>query len=44
MIMGRDYTDRSLRAMVGTTSVPQVFINGDHVGGADDLESYLAKA
>jgi glutaredoxin-like protein len=44
LVMGIDYTDRSLRAMVGTTSVPQVFINGDHVGGAEDLEKWLAKA
>ncbi|MCL4108048.1 UNVERIFIED_CONTAM: hypothetical protein GTU68_017076 [Idotea baltica] len=43
LLMGRDYTDRSLRAMVGTTSVPQVFINGDHIGGSEALESYLAK-
>ena len=42
LVMGRDYTDRSLRAMVGTTSVPQVFINGDHVGGSVELKSYLA--
>ena len=44
MIMGRDYTDRSLRAMVGTTSVPQVFINGDHVGGSEELKTWLADA
>ena len=44
LVMGIDYTDRSLRAMVGTTSVPQVFINGDHVGGAEELKAYLAKA
>lgn len=44
LVMGTDYTDRSLRAMVGTTSVPQVFINGDHVGGSVELEAYLAKA
>lgn len=44
LVMGQDYTDRSLRAMVGTTSVPQVFINGDHIGGAEDLEAWLKKA
>ncbi|MCL4164142.1 UNVERIFIED_CONTAM: hypothetical protein GTU68_024059 [Idotea baltica] len=43
LLMGRDYTDRSLRAMVGTTSVPQVFINGEHIGGSVELEAYLAK-
>ena len=41
LVMGEDYTDRSLRAMVGSSSVPQVFINGDHVGGSSDLEEWL---
>lgn len=43
LVMGRDYTDRSLRAMVGSSSVPQVFINGDHIGGSSDLEEWLKK-
>lgn len=34
--------DRNLRAVMteragGRTSVPQIFINGEHVGGCDDL-------
>jgi len=41
LVMGEDYTDRSLRAMVGSSSVPQIFINGDHVGGSSDLETWL---
>ena len=41
LMMGEDYTDRSLRAMVGSSSVPQVFINGDHVGGSSDLAEWL---
>ena len=41
LMMGEDYTDRSLRAMVGSSSVPQIFINGDHVGGASDLAEWL---
>ncbi len=41
LVMGEDFTDRSLRAMVGSSSVPQVFINGDHVGGSTDLAEYL---
>lgn len=43
LLMGRDYTDRSLRAVVGSTSVPQVFIDGDAIGGSDKLEEWLAK-
>jgi glutaredoxin len=41
LMMGEDYTDRSLRAMVGSSSVPQVFINGDHIGGSSDLAEWL---
>jgi glutaredoxin-like protein len=42
--LNREYTDRSLRAIAGSTSVPQVFINGDHIGGSDDLEKWLANS
>ncbi len=41
LMMGEDYTDRSLRAIAGSSSVPQVFINGDHVGGSTDLDAWL---
>lgn len=41
LLLNRDYTDRSLRAMANATSVPQVFINGERIGGADSLEDWL---
>jgi glutaredoxin-like protein len=41
LVMGEDYTDRSLRAMVGSSSVPQIYINGDHIGGSSDLAEWL---
>jgi glutaredoxin-like protein len=41
LALNRDYTDRTLRAVANATSYPQVFINGDHIGGADDLEKWL---
>ncbi|MGD8589274.1 MAG: glutathione peroxidase [Chromatiales bacterium] len=43
LVLNRDYTEASLRAVSGRASVPQVFINGTHIGGSDDLEQYLAK-
>ena len=43
LILGRDFTDRSLRAVTGRTSFPQIFVNGSHIGGADDLEAWLRK-
>jgi len=39
--LNRDYSDRTLRAVSAATTVPQVFINGALIGGADDLESWL---
>jgi len=34
----------ALRSVSGQTTVPQVFIDGSRIGGADDLEKFLAKA
>lgn len=41
IVLGQDATLRSLRAISGQTSVPQVFISGRHIGGADELEKYF---
>ena len=34
-------TSRTLRALTNQSTVPQVFIEGKHIGGSDDLEAYL---
>ena len=41
LVLNRDYTDQTLRAVARQTSYPQVFINGEHIGGSDELESWL---
>ena len=41
MELNRDYTNRSLRAIAGVDMVPQVFINGELIGGSDKLEAWL---
>jgi len=41
LVLNRDYTDRSLRAIAQATSYPQVFIDGENIGGSDDLEAWL---
>ena len=43
LILNQDYTDRSLRAIAASASVPQVFVNGNHIGGAEDLERWLSE-
>ncbi|WFE69357.1 glutathione peroxidase [Thiomicrospira sp. R3] len=34
-------TSRTLRAVANRDTVPQVFIEGKHIGGSDELEAYL---
>jgi len=43
LVLNRDYTDETLRAVAKASSVPQVFINGEHIGGSDKLAEWLAK-
>ncbi len=43
LVLNRDYTDRTLRAILNLTSYPQVFINAEHIGGADSLEVWLSE-
>lgn len=43
LVLNHDYTDQTLRAVAQATSYPQVFINGEHVGGSEDLEAWMAK-
>ncbi len=42
LTLNREFSDSTLRAVAGGTSVPQIFVNGAHIGGADDLEKWLA--
>ena len=41
LVLNRDYTDRTLRAISEDLTFPQVFVDGRRVGGAEDLESWL---
>ena len=41
IVLGKDATVTSVRAITGKTSVPQVFIGGKHIGGSDELAAYL---
>lgn len=42
IVLGKDATMTSVRAITGRTTVPQVFIGGKHIGGSDDLEKHFA--
>lgn len=42
LVLGQEATPRSLKAMSGRSTVPQVFVDGKHIGGSEELEAYLA--
>ena len=41
IVLGRDLPVRGLRAMTGRDTVPQVFVEGEHIGGSEALEAWL---
>ncbi|MGR5242936.1 glutathione peroxidase, partial [Photobacterium damselae] len=41
IVLGKDATTVSLRAISGRSTVPQVFIGGKHIGGSEELEAFL---
>lgn len=43
LLLNRDYTDRTLRAVSDRTSYPQVFVNGHHIGGSEEVVAWLER-
>jgi glutaredoxin-like protein len=41
IVLGHDATLRSVRAITGKETVPQVFIDGEYIGGSEDLAAYF---
>lgn len=41
IVLGKDATSVSVKAISGNSTVPQVFFDGVNIGGSDDLEKYL---
>jgi glutaredoxin-like protein len=44
LILNRDFSESTIRAVAGMSTVPQVFINGEHIGGSEELERYLGRS
>jgi len=42
LVLNRDFSESTIRAVSGRTSVPQVFINGKYIGGSEELAAYLS--
>ncbi len=44
IVLGKDATIASLRAVTGAETVPQIFIGGKHIGDSEALEKYLEQS
>jgi glutaredoxin-like protein len=42
LVMGKEISFTTLKALSGKDTWPQVFIGGKHIGGSDDLAAYFA--
>lgn len=43
LVLNRDLRHASLRALAGSGMVPQVFVDGRRIGGADELDAWLGE-
>lgn len=41
LILNEGFSIKTVKALSGSTKLPQIFINGKRIGGAEDLEKYL---
>ncbi len=41
LVLNRDFSDRTLRAVSQDLSYPQIFVDGERIGGADTLADWL---
>lgn len=41
LVLNRDYSEATIRAVSGKSTVPQVFIDGEYIGGSENLEQYF---
>ncbi len=39
--LNKNVTEKSLNTITGADTVPQIYINGNHIGNADALEKYF---
>ncbi len=42
LVLNRDFRESTIRAISGKTTVPQIFIDGELIGGSEELEQYLS--
>jgi glutaredoxin-like protein len=42
IVLGKEVTTKTLKAVIGKTTVPQIFIDGKLIGGSEDLAKHFA--
>ncbi len=42
LVLNRDFAESTIRAVSGKSTVPQIFIKGELIGGAEELESWMS--
>lgn len=42
VVLGKDISSTTLKAVSGRSTVPQIFIDGQHIGGSEELITYFA--
>lgn len=42
LVLNRDFSESTIRAVSGKSTVPQVFINGEYIGGSEEVDAYLS--
>lgn len=43
LVLNRDFNESTIRAVSGVSTVPQVFINGEYIGGSEAVAEYLSQ-
>ncbi len=41
LVLNRDYNEATIRAVSGRSTVPQIFINGKHIGDSEELDAWF---
>jgi len=41
LVLNRDYSESTIRAVSGSATVPLIFIDGEHIGGSEELEVWM---
>lgn len=41
LVLNRDYSESTIRSVSGSATVPQIFIDGEYIGGSEELEEWM---